>query len=95
MDFNFLSIERIFECLQVIMPSQKSEMYEIEPLNFEDGRFLVNAKKEMDFQQEQYTQVFGDRHGFVKNVSLLDLLFNEGTNSLAYLKNQSLASKNA
>jgi hypothetical protein len=27
---------------------------------------------------EKYTQVFDDKHGFVNNLSVLDLLFNEG-----------------
>jgi hypothetical protein len=27
---------------------------------------------------EKYTQVFDDKHGFINNLSVLDLLFNEG-----------------
>lgn len=33
-----------------------------------------------------YHQVFEDRHGFIPDLSILDLLFNEGPNSLAILK---------
>lgn len=32
-----------------------------------------------------YYQVFADRHGFVPNLSVMDLLFNEGPASLEYL----------
>ncbi|HDZ15056.1 MAG TPA: hypothetical protein ENH60_09205 [Pricia sp.] len=58
--------------------------------NLKDSRFLVSAKRKLELQQEKYVQVFGDRHGFVENVSVLDLLFNEGTTALSYLKNQDI-----
>ena len=37
---------------------------------------------------EPYTQVFGKKHGFLNNLSILDLLFNEGRHALDYLKNR-------
>ena len=37
-----------------------------------------------------YTQVFEGKHGFIPNLSILDLLFNEGTNALTYLEQQTL-----
>jgi len=42
----------------------------------EDTRFLTNP----------YIQVFHEKFGFVPNLSILDLLFNEGPASLSYLK---------
>lgn len=52
----------------------------------DDYRFLVNAKYKLnDSKIPQYTQVFGDRHGFIENASMLDLLFNLGPNTLDYL----------
>lgn len=35
---------------------------------------------------QPYLQVFEDRHGFLPNLSILDLLFNEGPNAISYLK---------
>jgi len=67
------------------MPSKQSEVFEREPVNITDFRYLADAKKKIDFDQSEYAQVFGDRHGFIENVSILDLLFNEGTNALSYL----------
>jgi len=46
-------------------------------------------------RQKSYMQVFNARHGFIKNCSVLDLLFNEGTASLDYLMNQNLDFLNA
>ena len=54
-----------------------------------DFRYLVNAKiKEPQF--EPYTQVFGLKHGFINNLCILDLLFNEGPNAVSYLESQTL-----
>ena len=38
-----------------------------------------------DFQPEFYTQVFTEKFGFLPNLSILDLLFNEGPNSYTIL----------
>lgn len=35
---------------------------------------------------KQYFQVFANKHGFKENLSIMDLLFNEGPNSILYLK---------
>jgi hypothetical protein len=37
------------------------------------------------FEPQPYTQVFGNKYGFMPNLSILDLLCNEGTASAAYL----------
>tara|TARA_R110002167_G_scaffold283181_8_gene488385 strand:+ start:859 stop:1437 length:579 start_codon:yes stop_codon:yes gene_type:complete len=95
LDFNLKSIAVICECLQVPMHQVKTEKYEMIMQNNLDARFLVNAKHDMELQQDDYVQVFGDRHGFIKNTSVLDLLFNEGTNALSYLKAQNLDFLNA
>ena len=38
-------------------------------------------------------QVFDDKHGFINNLSVLDLLFNEGKFTLDYLKDQKLINR--
>ncbi len=91
LDFNLQTISTVCELLQIDMPETKTLKYEQEPADIQDGRFLVNAKKNLPIVQEDYVQVFGDRHGFLKNTSILDLLFNEGPNALAYLQNQDLS----
>lgn len=88
LDFNLKTIRTTCDCLQIDMPEEKTTGYEVEPSDVQDSRILVSAKRRLEIRQEKYVQVFGDRHGFVKNASVLDLLFNEGTNALAYLQNQ-------
>lgn len=96
LDFNLRTIETICNCLQIKMSSKKTLTYQKniemprQGLKTVDARFLVNAKKEIQLVQETYTQVFGSRHGFIKNLSVLDLLFNEGPHTISFLKNQNL-----
>ncbi|CAM4223910.1 WbqC family protein [Zobellia roscoffensis] len=91
MDFNLLTIETICDCLQMDMPKDRTTVYETKPEHLFDGRFLVDAKTKLNFNQEEYTQVFSDRNDFIPNASILDVLFNEGTNAVGYLKNQKLS----
>ncbi|WP_461641964.1 WbqC family protein [Labilibaculum euxinus] len=46
------------------------------------------SKLETDdsFTARKYTQVFGDKYGFIENLSILDLIFNLGPDSLSYLE---------
>ena len=55
-----------------------------------DVRFISRAKKEHLVKLKKYTQVFGDKHGYLNNLSILDLLFNEGPNTLNYLEEQTV-----
>lgn len=55
-----------------------------------DYRDRLNPKKRMmkadnKFNPCRYNQVFADKHGFIGNLSIIDLLFNEGTNALHIL----------
>ena len=87
MDFNLKTIETICACLQIKMPRERTQIFEIEVWDKVDGRTLINSKTKLPLQQPEYVQVFGDRNDFIPNLSILDLLFNEGTNALTYLKN--------
>lgn len=86
-DFNLKCIETIFECIQLNVSTTKTDVFEKTVKNKKDFRYLVNAKiDEPEFAP--YNQVFGDKHGFLNNLSILDLLFNEGPNTLGYLESQ-------
>ena len=67
-----------------------TESYQTKHDDLTDFRSLVNARKEPNFNFENYRQVFFDKCGYIDNLSIIDLLFNEGTNALTYLENQIL-----
>jgi hypothetical protein len=84
--FNLKCLEVIFECLQLPFIPKFTETFIHHPNNQTDFRSLVYCKKEVVQHFEPYTQVFDDKHGFIGNLSILDLLFNEGPNTVNYLK---------
>ncbi|SFD58092.1 WbqC-like protein family protein [Algibacter lectus] len=90
LDFNLKCFETITECLQLDVHTSKTEIYQETPTDTNDFRFLVHAKKEQPQNFESYTQVFSNKHGFIPNLSILDLLFNEGPNALNYLESQTI-----
>jgi hypothetical protein len=90
LDFNLKCLEVITDCLQIDINATKTEIYQEAPKNTKDYRFLVNAKKEQPQNFDKYTQVFSNKHGFISNLSILDLLFNEGPNALNYLESQTI-----
>ncbi len=53
-------------------------------------RYLVEAKGEKKYNLEPYSQVLEAHHGFLENLSVLDLLFNQGPSALDYLERQKL-----
>jgi len=94
-EFNLKTIEAVAACIGIELPTEKTYKYQAKPESHFDARFLVEAKKERNWNIPPYSQVFEERHGFIPNLSVLDLLFNEGTNTLNYLKSLSLDIKNA
>ncbi|MBS9461465.1 WbqC family protein [Flagellimonas sp. 389] len=89
-DFNLKTIAIIGECLGIKTPMERNVSFEKKSKELIDSRLLVDAKKSPTIAVDEYAQVFGERNGFIANLSILDLLFNEGTNTLTFLKNLSL-----
>ncbi len=51
-----------------------------------DYRSIIHPKKTAFISNPRYIQVFEEKHGFKPNLSVLDLLFNEGPASNIYLQ---------
>lgn len=90
LDFNLDCLQFILDSLQIDLNYTRTTQYNKDVSPLLDYRILANARKEPQFAFDKYTQVFGDKHGFINNLSILDLLFNEGTNALNYLESQEL-----
>ncbi len=88
LDFNFTCMELVLEMLQLDISFTKTITYFTEYSDVVDLRLLADAKTERKYKLNPYTQVFSDKHGFIENLSILDLLFMEGPNALNYLENQ-------
>lgn len=89
MDLNFEATEIVSSCLGFDFQYKKTTEYFHEAPDFSDFRGLANGKKDAH-QFESYTQVFEEKHGYLNNLSILDLLFNEGRYAMDYLKKQTL-----
>ena len=89
LDFNLESFDVVSECLQLDIEPVKTTSFEKEVRTKTDYRHLANRKSK-GFSLEPYTQVFADKHGYINNLSVLDLLFNEGPNALNYLESQKI-----
>ncbi|MBY0244023.1 MAG: WbqC family protein [Sphingobacteriaceae bacterium] len=51
----------------------------------QDYRTILSSKNSINPQQKNYFQVFDDRNGFMPNLSIIDLLFNQGPQTKLYL----------
>lgn len=89
MDLNLETMEIVSKCLGLPFEFGKTAEYFHEVSEYTDFRNLANGKKDVS-EFEPYTQVFGEKFGFLNNLSILDLLFNEGRFALDYLKKQTL-----
>ena len=80
--FNNNLQELILKFLQVEKKYNSSTEYN-HVGDFTDLRSYIFKNKKM----EKYDQVFMEKHGFISNLSILDLLFNLGPESTDYLNN--------
>lgn len=93
MDLNFEVMDIVSKCLRMKLEYTTTTEYfhEVEA-GVMDFRFLANGKKD-NSQFESYPQVFQEKAGFLNNLNILDLLFNEGKFAMDYLKSQELILK--
>ena len=92
LDLNLNIQEKICEILEIENKNTLTEDFiPLYALHVTDFRNTIHPKsskkfKDPDFNPHAYTQVFGDKHGFIPNLSILDLIFNLGPDSSDYLK---------
>ena len=74
-------------CLKTILKIMKvkkdySFTTDFERIADENDYRISLSKGTNKIEMKPYYQVFADRHGFISNLSIVDLLFNEGPNSI-------------
>ncbi len=83
--FNLEIIKKMCELLEITPQISLTTTFEKSPSGAIDLREAFSPKKKPAGTFPQYTQVFSDRHGFIPDLSILDLLFNLGPESRGYL----------
>lgn len=86
LDFNYHCLEVASTCLGITLEYDKTKTYSLPSGSETDFRELVSSKRVSCITPKAYPQVFEEKCGFLPNLSILDLLFNEGTNALTYLQ---------
>ena len=85
-DFCIELQNKIIELLQIEPNIQFTTEYISEKEDFSDLRNNFKPKqKEQNIPKSPYNQVFEDKFGFIPNLFILDLLFNEGPNAISFL----------
>lgn len=84
--FNLNALQIIQKILKTEKAYSLNEEFTKTPADV-DFRNKFSAKKESEFEMEEYYQTFSDKLGFEKDISILDLICNKGPESLTYLRN--------
>ena len=88
-DFNMELTAMIASLIGIDTRLSPTAHYELSPEGVLDLRSTITPKQpwqeDASFRPEPYYQVFKERHGFVPNVSIVDLLFNMGPESIIVL----------
>lgn len=84
-DYNEQLLRFILRAIKLPVELTFTDAYEASYASLEDLRNIIHPKREPNFDQKIYYQVFEERHGFLKNLSIADLLFNQGPHTVNYL----------
>lgn len=87
-DLNLALLDVIRDLLIHEMPYQLTDSYEQKNDTFTDFRnqFTPKFHSNQEIKPKPHTQLFLDKNGFIPNLSILDLLFCKGPESLLYLR---------
>ena len=86
-DFNIKCIKLISNLLDLDLDYKISSDYVEKTNDIIDLRDLSNARKQKTIETPKYIQVFESKHGYLNNLSIIDLIFSEGPNSVSLITN--------
>ena len=88
-DFNMQLTQLICSLIGLGTPLKPTVEYLHNPDGMVDFRSLITPKtlwkEDKEFRPTEYYQVFKEKHGFIPNLSIVDLLFNMGPESIIVL----------
>lgn len=84
-EFNLELIHFYLKVFQIDKKIQFTNEYVSNYENTLDLRNSFDPRIKNDFKHENYFQCFESKHGFIENLSILDLLFNCGPQGISYL----------
>ena len=88
LDFNEEIRQKMCELIDIQPQVSFTDEFKTDGLGLMDYRSAINPKHpepDADFLPKPYYQVYQQKHGFLPNLSILDLLFNMGPESIFYL----------
>lgn len=92
-DFNWQLTELVCNLIGIDTSLQPTEVYQKSPDGMADFRHAITPKAawkdDKDYRPAAYYQVFKEKHGFIPNLSIVDLLFNMGPESILILNESS------
>jgi hypothetical protein len=91
LDWNFQLLDILFEMTATDIQYTKTSSYYTMKDSNSDFREFIHPKprmhkKDTTFCPLPYFQVFAEKHGFIPNLSFIDLLFNEGPQAIYLCK---------
>ena len=84
-DYNEHLLRFILQAIKLAVELTFTNTYEAVYPSLEDSRDTIHPKRQLNADQKTYYQVFEERNGFLKNLSIVDLLFNQGPHTINYL----------
>ena len=83
--FNLKAIETILQILKQEKQFSLTEEFQKSP-EMIDFRSAFSAKKDTEYNMDEYYQTFSDKLGFIKDLSIIDLICNMGPEAISYIK---------
>ena len=86
LDFNEEIRQKMCELIDIEPKVSLTEAYANEAMHdFREGIQPKHPAPDPDFEPKPYYQVYQQKHGFLANISVIDLLFNLGPESIFYI----------
>lgn len=84
-EFNIHALKVILEILKIEKDFSFTEEY-IQSTEFLNFRENFSTKKDSEYQLKDYYQTFSDKLGFLRDLSIIDLICNIGPESATYIR---------